>query len=384
MVSNENFFLFSPLLHEVATGGVEPRHIAYPIRKSLRKLRHRDRFQFILANVEKINLNDQKVLTGIGALDFDYLILALGSIPDTSELNAEEGSAFNLKTLHDARLIKNHIIRIFEQANVQKDHERQKQLLTFTISGGGYIGIQLVTSLRDFTLKYLIRSYNYINPSNIRIILVEKEPKIISQLHTKLGAYAMNHLKQMGIEVRLKSQVTHVSRDHVEINNSEIIPTNTLIWAAGVTTNPKIQQLNVKKDNIGRVLVDEYLEIPGFPGAYAVGDCIHFKDPKSDQSIPAKAHTGVRQAKIAADNILADIRGYEKKQYIYSNPFEVVSLGSSKAIFSFGNLRIYGLPARFLWMMGYSLLATGTYNRIRIIMDWLLSLFFGRETTILK
>jgi NADH dehydrogenase len=380
MVSDENFFLFSPLLHEVAMGRIETRHIAYPIRR----LHWRDRFDFVQASVEKIDLRDHKVITTKGTLDFDYLVLALGSITDMSGLSSVEGNIFTLKTLRDSMLIRNHLIGLFEQASIETDPERQRRLLTFVVSGGGYTGVQLVTELRDFIYRSLIRLYKAINPDNIRIILVESGPKIVAELHTDLGVYVMKQLQHMGIEVRLTSQITHVWEDRVEINGIESIPTSSLIWVAGGVANPRIAELNVEKDGIGRALVNEYLEVSGFPGVYAVGDCAHFEDPRAGRPIPPRAHTAVRQAKIVARNILAEIRGRDKKPYRYSSNSEVVSLGASKAVFRFYGLRLYGFPALLVWLVGYSMLVTGTYNRIRIIMDWLLSLVFGRDTTLLK
>ena len=383
MVSDENFFLFSPLLHEVAMGGIETRHIAYPIRR----LHWRDRFNFIQADVEKIDLSSRRVVTTAGILDFDYIILALGSVTDMSELVSvaeKQVNVFTLTTLHDSILIRNHIIRVFEQANMQKDPERQRQLLTFVVSGGGYIGIQLVTQLEDLIRRNLVKFYNSIDPDNIRIILVEAGPKIVADLHSKLGAYAMRYLQRVGIEVRLRSRITCVWQDHVEINGVEILPTSTIVWVTGVVANPRIAELDVDKDSIGRVLVNEYLEVPGAPGVYAVGDCTCFTDPRSGQPIPLRAHIAVRQAKIAAHNILAEIRGRDKKPYRYSDAPQVLSLGTSNAVLRFLGLRLYGFPARLSWLVAYSFLVTGTYNRIRIITDWLLSLVFGRDITLLK
>jgi NADH dehydrogenase len=374
MVSSENFFLFAPLLHEVATGAIEPRHIIYPIRR----LPSRNKFNFIQASVQEIHLTERKVLTDAGILDFDYLVLALGSIADTSDLNSKGGNIFTLKTLHDARLLMNHIINVFEQANIEQLPEQQKQLLTFVVSGGGYIGVQFVAALRDFIYRDLVKLYRMINPDNIKIILVEKESSVLVRLHTKFRSYIMKQLQKMGIEVRLKSSVTTTYDDNIELNNSEIIPSSTLLWVTGVVSNP------VKKDSIGRVFVNDFLEVPSSPRVYAVGDCAHFKDPRTGYGIPSKAHTGVRQAKIAADNILADISGEKRHPYVYSNPFEVVSLGFSKAIFSYNNFRLYGLIARFIWMASYTNLVTGKYNRIKIMVDWLLSSIFKRDVNILK
>ena len=167
----------------------------------------------------------------------------------------------------------------------------------------------------------------------------------------------------------------------MEINDTEFVPTNTVIWVAGVVANPLIAALPVDRDNIGRVLVDEYMSIPGVPGVYAVGDCAHFKDPRSGQPAPPRAHIAVRQAKVVAHNILADIRGRDRQKYRYSNNAEAVSLGSSDAVVRFYGLRLYGFWASILWLIGYSSLVTGMSNRIRIIMDWLLSSVFGRDVT---
>lgn len=382
IVSDENFFLFSPLLHEVAMGSVETRHVAYPIRR----LHWRDRFNFIQASVEKIELSNHRVITTAGTLNFDYLVLALGSVPNTPQFifAEQQRSVFTLKTLHDAMLLRNQIIGVFEQASTEKNPERLRQLLTFVVSGAGYTGVQVATELRDFIHKTLINFYRSVDVANVRIILVEVEPKIVAELHPKFSAYALKCLEQMKIELRLNSRVTHVWEGKLEINDREIVPMSTLIWVAGMLANPRVAELDIAKDSVGRVLVNEYLEVPDFPRVYAVGDAAHFEDTRSGQPVPPRAHIAVRQAKIAANNILADIRGRDRQPYRYSNPGEMVSLGASKAMFRFHGLRLYGFVARLVCLAAYSLLVAGAYNRTRIIIDWLLSLLFGRDTALLK
>lgn len=380
IVSNENFFLFSPLLHEVAMGGVETRHIAYPIRR----LQSRDRFNFIQAKVEKIDLFGRRVLTSRGELGFDYLVLGLGSRTDLSQLPAEEENVFMLKTLRDAMSIRNHIIAMFEQASMETDPDKQRQMLTFVVSGGGHTGIQLVAELRDLIFRSLLRFYKRINPAHIRIMLVEADSKVVGRLDHRLVNHIMGHLERNGIEVRLRSRVTDVKKDSVEINGEEVVPTHTLIWVAGVVAHPRIAEMDVDKDSIGRVLVNQFLEVPGFPGVYAAGDAAHFKDPATGESIPPRAHNAVRQAKIVAHNILADIRGREKKPYPYENTVEILSLGLSDAVMRYRGLRIYGFPARVMWLAGYSLLVLGMYNRWRILDDWIMTRLFGRDITLLR
>ncbi|OGO22805.1 MAG: hypothetical protein A2144_07820, partial [Chloroflexi bacterium RBG_16_50_9] len=316
----------------------------------------------------------------------DYLVLGLGSVADTAELDRIRGreKVFTLKTLHDSRLIRNHIIGLFEQASTEKELERQRQLMTFVVCGGGYTGVQLVTELSEFIYPSLLKFYKLPDPGSIRIILVEADARIVAELHTKLGAYVMKHLQRIGVEVRLKSRVTRVWEDGVEINGNEVVPARTVIWVAGVVAHPLIAGLPVEKDNIGRVLVNEYLGVPEAAGVYAVGDCAHFTDPRSGQPIPPRAHTAVRQATIVARNILADIRGRGRRPYRYANTAEAVSLGSSDAAVRFYGLRLYGVLARLIWLVGYSFLITGTPNRVRIIMDWFLSLVFGRDVTFIK
>ncbi|MDP2916446.1 MAG: FAD-dependent oxidoreductase, partial [Dehalococcoidia bacterium] len=312
------------------------------------------------------------------------LVLALGSVTDKSGLESDGENVFTLKTLRDSMLIRNHIIGVFEQAAVEPDTERQRQLLTFVVCGAGYTGVQVVTELRDFIYRHLTRFYTMIDPRNIKIVLVEAEPKILAGMPPKLGGYAMRQLQRMDIDVRLNSRITSVRNHCIEINHEQQMHTSTLLWVAGIVANPRIAELDVEKDSIGRILVNQYLEVTGTSGVYALGDCAHFKDPGTGQPIPPRAHTTVRQAKVVSHNILAELRGWDKAPYIYSNNAEMVSLGASKAVFRFYNFRIYGFPARLIWLAGYSMLVTGTYNRVRILMDWGLSLIFGRDTTYLK
>ncbi len=380
MVSEENFFLFAPLLHEVAMGKIETRHIAFPIRR----LNWKDRFNFMQDKVQKIDLDARRVFTTSGIFEYDYLVLALGSITDISQLKHRTDNTFTLKTLHDSILIRNHLVGIFEQAIAETDLERRKHLLTFVVCGAGYTGVQVVTELRDFIFGHLIKTYRSIDPGNIRIILIEAESGLLAGMPEKLGDYALKQLQKMNIEIRLNSRVTDVQDFSIQVNNTEHIANHTLIWVAGIVANPRIAELDVEKDSLGRISVNQFLEVSERPGVYALGDCAHFTNPASGHPIPPRAHTTVRQARVAAHNILAEIRGWDKRQYHYSNDAEMASLGASKAVMRFHGILICGFLARLIWIAGYTFLVTGNYNRIRILTDWALSRLFGRDTTYLK
>ncbi|MBI4283133.1 MAG: NAD(P)/FAD-dependent oxidoreductase [Chloroflexi bacterium] len=380
LVNDENFFFFSPLLHEVATGSIETRHVTYPIRR----LGSKDRFIFVQGEVKSIELSERKVITADRELTFDYLILALGSVTDMSGLPSREKNVFTLKTIYDAILIRNHIIKVFEQANLEPDEEKRKQLLTFVVSGGGYTGVQLVAEIRDFIFHTLVKYYDAIPSDTIRIILLETEQQIINGLHQNFIKYIVKHLQSIGVELRVNSRVTRVWQDKVEINGTEILPTETLIWVSGVMANPVVTGIKAQKDNLGRVIVNDYLELAQFPGVFALGDCAHYSDRNLGKPIPQRAHNAVRQAKIVAANVLAEARGREKKRYHYTNSAEIVSLGRYKAILRLYQLRVYGLPARLVWLLAYSSLTMGLNNRVRITIDWLMARLFGRDITLIK
>ena len=303
----------------------------------MRKLHWRDRFNFVQASIQKIDLAQHKVTTSSGVFGFDYLVLALGTVTDSSELNRirENENVFTLKTLNDSRLIRNHIVEVFEQATIEKEPALQQKLLTFVICGGGHIGVQLVTELSEYIDRSLLKFYKMAGSGNTRIILVEAEAKIGADMHPKLSAYVTKHLKCIGIDVRLNSRVTRIYKERVEINGTDVVPTNTVIWVAGVLANPLTAALPVERDNMGRVFIDDYMALPGVPGVYAVGDCAHFKDTRSGQIAPPRAHIAVRQAKTVAHNVLAEIRGRDRGKYKYSNAAEAVSLGSTNAAVRF-------------------------------------------------
>lgn len=378
LVSDENFFLFTPLLHEVATGGVETRHIANPIRR----IRGKNAFEFIQVKVNSVDLPSQTVSTSLGEISYDYLVLALGSTSDTPEFAQGKRNTFTLKSLRDGMLIRNHIIRTLELAENSSPGE-QKVLLTFVVSGGGYTGIQLVAEVHDFIFRSLIKNYPKVDAKMLRIILVHDSEYLLPGMDMKMAKISQEVLQKKGIGLRLNSRVTGVMEDQVEINGKEIISCRTILWAAGNKANPVVSSLPVSKDEDGRVRVDRYLRVPGYPGVYALGDNANFYDEKTAQPLPAKAHFAVRQPPILAHNIKAEIKGGNLKPFSYTLLAEMVSLGSHNAVVNIHGIYLRGLIARALWLIGYLLVMKGAYNRTRVLIDWLLNLIYGRDSTLL-
>jgi len=379
LISDQNFFLFTPLLHEVATGALGTRHIAYPVRR----FPSRDRFTFVNGKVTQIDLTSRQVATDAGSFDYDKLVIALGSETDLSDLPIGAKNVFKLKRLHEGMLLRNHIIECFEHADARMGKVDQKRFLTFVISGGGYVGVQLVTEMYDFIHRSLIRYYPRLRRDMVRMIVVQPQNVVLPGMPAALSEFALKLVRNKGIEVWLNSKVTAADGESVWLNGVEKIPTNTLVWVAGIVANPVVASLPVEKDMIGRVVVDECLEVKGHPGVYAFGDNAHFRDPVTGEVALARAHNAVRQARVAAANLSAGLAGKPGRQY--RNPFSggLVSLGARNAVVNAYGLRFHGFLARALWLVAYSSLVTGAYNRVRVGLDWILSLLFGRDTTLL-
>ncbi len=377
MISRDNYFLFSPLIHEVALGGIEPRHIAYPIRR----IHQRDRFTFVQSEVKDINLKKREVTTTAGNFSYDYLVVSLGGVPVKPGIKTKDEPFYTLSTLRDCRLLRDHIIGILERASIEKDPVRRKHQLAFVVSGSGYIGVQIITELHDFVVKNIQRYYRSIPLQDVRMVLVETEATVMPKIDSKLRIFAEKHITRMGIETRVNSHIASYIQGNIKLNNDETIPAETVIWVAGQVAHLLVADLPVAKDSAGCVVVNSFMEIPDFQGVYAVGDCAHFDNPKTGLPIPPRAHTAVRQGKTAAHNILADLRGLGKKRYVYSEGGEFVTLGDSNAMMRIGRLRFYGFPTRILWLTIYTLLLSGTYNRTRVMLDWMLAIIFGRQLT---
>ena len=382
LMDRNNYFLFSPLLHEVAESVLSPENILTPVRKLISS----NNVNFVQANVESINLSQKQAISTVGIHDYDYLVLALGGVTDNSTIEnvGDNINLLTLKTIQDAIAIKNHVINALEKAAITTDRYEVKRLLTFGILGGGYTGVQFAAGLSDAIYECLNTSYHQINLNDIRIVLLESENRVIRDLPEKHSLYVTKHLQKRRIEVKLNSRVTGIKDNRVEINGGEFIEFQTLVYVPGIVATPVVSTLGVPTGDRARVIVNEYLEIEGTPGVYAIGDCAHFQDPISNQPSRPRAHIAVRQARTVAKNIIADLNSNKPTQYIYSDTEEIMSLGRSNALLRLRRIWIHGIPAVLVWVMSYSLLAFGRKNRLKIAIDWILSFIYGPDFTIIK
>ncbi len=382
LISQDNYLLFSPMLAEVSSSSIEAKHIVTPIRAFFRKVQFRDS-QVVAIDFQKRVVHASHCPQCPNySLDFDHLVLALGSMTSFHDLPGVERNALPLKTLADAMGLRNHVIDVLEHADMETDAELRRQLLTVVVAGSGFAGVEVAGELNDF-LRRAKRFYPNIQAKEVRLLLVASGSRILPTISESLAAYAHKVLVRRGVEVRLGTAIVQASTGGVDLQDGSHIPTRTLVWTAGIAPNPHLASLPCQKER-GRVVVNDRLEVPGHSGIWAIGDCVHLPDPKTGLPYPATAQHAVRQGRRVAENIVATIRGRPKKPFAYSSIGEFVPLGRRSAIAEILGFKCRGFLAWWLWRTIYLSKLPGLERKIRVAHDWNLDLYLTRDTVLLK
>jgi NADH dehydrogenase len=445
IVSKDNFFLFTPMLHEVASGMIETRHIVTPIRAFC------NRAKFYSARVELIDLKNKQIVIGShssssipvaansGAiitdkkeqeplaladplilsevkkdeegqkdkLSYDYLVIALGSETKFFGMADIEKHAFTIKTWNDAIIIRNHVLHKLEQAelllrrrgqqhydhdddNNLKSHNKTKEkasLLTFVIVGGGFAGVETAGELNDFLRDSVKDYYHNIEPKDMRIIIIQSGNRLLPEMSEGLAEFAMQKLIQSGVEVILNARVVGAPADSVKLKDGRIISTSTIIWSGGVAPNPITEELPCEHEKkSGRIVVDKFLEIEGYPGVFAIGDCAFIIDPNTGNPYPPTAQHAIREGTVAANNMISMIEGKtrNKKIFDYKTKGMMATVGKRNGIGALLGFEIQGFIAWWVWRMYYLANLPTLQKKIRVMADWTLDVFFKRDVTMLK
>jgi NADH dehydrogenase len=379
LVDQNHFHLFTPLLHEAASGVIHPGLIMTPIRRLLRG----SRVRFLRARVDKIELDRQEVQLCCMMLNYDILVIALGSVTNFYGLESIRGRALELKTASDAEQLRCHIINRFEAATRERDPQRRRRLLTFTVVGGGCTGVEAVTELREFLLHLQADQYNSIPLEEIRTVLVEMQDRVLPQMAPALSKAALQRMKEMGIEVLLNTQVRDWTDEGLIFADSRPpLPTDTVIWVAGVRANPVVAALPLEKDKYGRIVVDSYLRVPGRPNVYVLGDAAHARHPQTGKVYPPTAQVAYRQAPVAAANIAADLTGGTPRIFDFTYIGDLVSLGRFSGVADPFGRQLRGFSAWAMWKFYYLLRLVGWQNRLRVALNWIIALLFPAQSSI--
>jgi NADH dehydrogenase len=384
LVNENNYIVYTPMLAEVVASSIDAKHAVCPIREFLNKVSFKE------LDVRSIDLRNRVVncfhcnICNINLnLEYDYLVIALGSITSFHNTQGAEEYSFPLKNVYDAKVLRSHVIDMFEHAELDSDPDQRRKFLTFVVAGGGYTGVEVAAELNDFIHKTR-RFYKSIKPKEVKVIVVEHSSRIMHEMSESLATYAENLLRKREMEIYLKTGVTSVTLDKVELDSGKVIPTKTVIWAAGTAPHPVLEILPCAKDKGGRIVVNEYLELPDWSNVWALGDCAHVPNLETGNPYPPTAQHAVREAKRLAYNIAATINAKEKKPFQYTTQGMLAPLGHRSAVAEIKGFKFSGFFAWFLWRSIYLAKLPGLDRKLRVAIDWTLDLFFPRDIVQLK
>ncbi len=378
LVNRENFFLFTPMLHEVAASDLDVTHIVNPLRKLLR------RATLFHGSVERIDLAARKVVVSHGVdaghpheLDYDHLVVALGSITNFHGTPGVAARALTMKSSGDAIGLRNRLIENLEEADFECCPKVRERMLNFVVAGGGFAGVETAAAMHDF-LEEARRFYPHLSDSRARVVLVHSGTEILPELDARLGAYARETLGARGVEIRLGERVAGFSDDGVSLSGGSLVPTRTLVWTAGTSSHPLVQALPCVLER-GRIVVNEFLEAEGTPGLWALGDCARVPDLVTGGVCPPTAQHASRQAKVLAANVAAAIGRGRRRPFRFRTLGQLASLGHRRGVAQILGMRFSGFVAWWLWRTIYLSKLPRFERKVRVALDWTLDLFFSKD-----
>ena len=376
LVNRENFFLFTPMLHEVAASDLDLTDIVSPIRTLLRRVR------FVQGEVETIDLEMCQVVVSHGGdphrheLDYDHLVIALGAITNFYGLPGVEERALTMKSLGDAIALRNRLIECLEEADPECCRVKAP-LLTFVVAGGGFAGVETVAAVNDF-VREALRFYPNLAERQLRIVLVHDGPVVLPELGERLGAYAQRKLTERKVEIRVNTKIAGMSAAGVKLGDGATILANTLVWTAGTAPNPLLATLPCQKER-GRLIANAFMEVPGWPGVWALGDSAVIPDPHTGRPYPPTAQHALRQGRVLAENILATIHGGQKKPFVFKTIGLLASIGRRTGVARILGVNFSGFVAWWLWRAIYLSKLPRLEKKVRVALDWLLDVVFSKD-----
>lgn len=377
LVNRENFFLFTPMLHEVAAGDLDLTHIVNPVRKLLR------RTHFFNGDIKKIDLKECRVIVAHAddnhdhELAYDYLVLALGSVTNFYHLPGLAENALTMKSLSDAIRLRSRLIKNLEEADFECACEDRSRLLTVVVAGGGFAGVETIASVNDF-VREAIEFYPKLSEKEVRMVLIEATDAILPELGPQLGAYARKKLTGRGVQFLMNTAVKGVSNEEVNLSDGTSIKTNMLVWTAGVSPSPLLDMLNCSKER-GRLVTNEFLEVTDYPGVWALGDCAAVPDPTTGKSCPPTAQHAIRQGKVVAENVVAAIDGGQRRRFEFKTIGALASIGKRTGVARIMGINFSGFIAWWLWRTIYLSKLPRFEKKVRVALDWFLDLLFSKD-----
>ena len=378
LVSRDNFFLFTPMLHEIAASDLEITNIVNPLRKLLRRV------EVVVGDVNELDLPNKRVLISrcyqerLRQLDYDHLVIALGSVTNFYDLPGLADLAIPMKTLPDAIRLRAQVLNRLEAANAEINSLVRLPLLTFVVAGGGFAGVETVAALNDF-IREALPFYPNLREEMCRVVLVTSGPIILPELGHDLGEYTKNVLAGRGVEIHLNSHVRSVTQNSVTLGDGTSISSRTLVWTAGIVPSPLIASIPSSKER-GRLVVNQFLQLPDWPNVWAIGDCAFVPDIRNKgESHPPTAQHAMREGKIVAQNIVAALSGRSLRAFSFKTIGLLASIGRRMGVARIFGFNFSGFFAWWMWRTVYLSKLPGLDKKVRVAFDWTLDLLFPKD-----
>ena len=379
VVDPRSYMTYQPFLPEAAGGAVSPRHVVVPLRRVLRGA------EILTARVTSISHAEKKAqiqpLEGEPfTLEYDQLVMAVGSVSRTLPIPGLAEWATGFKTVEEAIQLRNRILECLDIAESTKDHAIRERNLNFVVVGGGYAGVEALAELEDMA-RYAARYYRTISPDDLHFYLVEASNRILPEVGPEMGVWTLEQLRKRGIDVKLETTLDSCLGGHVVMSDGTEVDVETLVWTAGVQPSPLLAKTDLPLTERGRLRANAAMQVVGVSDAWGAGDGTAVPDLSAEDGVECapNAQHAVRQSKTLADNILATMRGFKVKEYKHKYVGSVAGLGLHKGVANVYGIRVKGLPAWFMHRT-YHVSRVPTFNRkARVVADWTLALFFKRE-----
>jgi NADH dehydrogenase len=382
LLDKHNYHTFQPLLYQVSTGGLEPDSIAYPIRKILKNFTN---FHFRLAHVETIDTEINEVITDIGVLKFDYLVVASGSKTNYFGNTEIEKYSMAMKTIPQSLNLRSLILENFEEALLTSDLNERNALMNFVIVGAGPTGVELAGALAEIKKGILPKDYPDLDTRSVQINLIQSGDRILKEMSEKASEKAEDFLEKLGVNVWKNVRVTNYDGKTVTTNSDLTFETATFIWAAGVK-GATIKGLDgnefVTKGN--RILVNDFNQVKGFKHIFAIGDVACMENDEFPKGLPMMAQPAIQQGHQLGDNILRLLENKPMKSFVYNDKGAMATIGRNKAVVDLKHYKFQGVFAWYVWMFVHLFFLIGFRNRVVVFINWVYNYIrFDREARLI-
>ncbi|OSY87909.1 NADH dehydrogenase [Tenacibaculum holothuriorum] len=382
LIDKHNYHTFQPLLYQVATGGLEPDSIAFPLRKRFNDV---ENFYFRLAEVTKVNSEENLLETTIGSLEYDELIIATGSTTNFFGNKSIEKYAMEMKSVPQALNIRSLVLENFEEALLETNLEKRLALMNFVIVGGGPTGVELAGALAEMKKGILPKDYPDLDIRQMKINLIQSSGELLKGMSNGASQKAEDFLIKLGVDVWKNLRVLNYDGETVTTNGEDHFKTATVIWAAGVkgdTIDGLTTECTVERAN--RFKVDRFSKVEGYENIYAVGDVACMKTEKYEYGHPMMAQPAIQQGRLMGKNLVAKYTGKKQKSFEYNDKGSMATIGRNKAVVDLPKWKFQGVFAWFVWMFVHLFSLIGFRNKVIVFMNWVYNYIrFDRETRLI-